>query len=77
MNETVSRPYWPTVAVFFRPILSLLLIPMAARLLGFRVRITPGTWKSVSSECRVLSGRGLCVGLITRPGGPTECGVSN
>jgi hypothetical protein len=28
---------------------------------------------SVSCECCVLSGRGLCVGLITRP---TDCGVS-
>jgi len=23
----------------------------------------------------VFSGRGLCLGLITRPGSPTECGV--
>ena len=30
----------------------------------------------VSCECRVLSGVGLCVGLITRPEDPTECGVS-
>ena len=26
-----------------------------------------GAWMSVSCECSVLSGRGLCVGLITRP----------
>jgi hypothetical protein len=39
----------------------------AARLLGLRVRIPPGAWMSVSCECCVLSGRGLCVGLITRP----------
>ena len=38
----------------------------AARLLGMRVRIPPGTWLSVSCECSVLSGTGLCVGLITR-----------
>jgi hypothetical protein len=33
---------------------------------------------SVSCECCVLSGRGLCVGLITRPEEcrPTKCGVS-
>ena len=31
---------------------------------------------SVSCECCVLSGRGLCVEMITRPGGPTEFGVS-
>jgi hypothetical protein len=32
-----------------------------------------GAWVSVSGEYCVLSGRGLCVGLVTRP---TECGVS-
>ena len=37
-----------------------------ARLLGLWVRIPPGTWMSVCCECCVLSGRGLCVGLITR-----------
>jgi hypothetical protein len=40
---------------------------LAARLLGMRVRIPPEAWKSVSRECCVLSGRDLCVGLITRP----------
>jgi hypothetical protein len=30
---------------------------------------------SVSCECDVLSGRGLCDGLIPRPGSPTDCGV--
>jgi hypothetical protein len=40
---------------------------VAARLLALRFRIPPGSWKSVSCECSVLSGRGLCVGLITRP----------
>jgi len=39
----------------------------AARLLILRVRIPPGAWLSVSCECHVLSGRCLCVGLITRP----------
>jgi hypothetical protein len=39
----------------------------AARLLGLRVRIPPGAWMSVCCECCVLSGRGLCVGLITNP----------
>jgi hypothetical protein len=48
----------------------------AARLLEMRVRIPPGAWMSVSYECCVLSGRGLCVGLITRPESRTECGVS-
>jgi hypothetical protein len=39
----------------------------AACLLGLWVRIPPGTCMSVSFECCVLSGRGLCAGLITRP----------
>ena len=39
-----------------------------AHLLGFNVRIPTGEWMSVCCECRVLSGRGLCVGLFTRPG---------
>jgi hypothetical protein len=30
----------------------------------------------VSYECCVLSGRGLCDGLITRPEESTECGMS-
>jgi hypothetical protein len=45
-------------------------VSMAASLLGLRVRIPAGTWMSVSCECRVLSGRCLCVALIT------QCGVS-
>ena len=40
---------------------------VAARLLGLRVRIPSGAWMSVCCECCVLSGRGLCDGLITRP----------
>jgi hypothetical protein len=31
------------------------------------VRIPPGPWRFVCCECCVLSGRGLCDGLITRP----------
>jgi hypothetical protein len=40
----------------------------AARLLGLWVRIPPRAWMSVSCECCVLSGRGLCNGLVPRPG---------
>ena len=40
---------------------------MAPRLLRSWVRIPPGTWMSVCCECCVLSGRGLCDELITRP----------
>ena len=39
----------------------------ATRLLGLRVRIPPGAWMSLCCECYVLSGIGLCDGLITRP----------
>jgi hypothetical protein len=39
----------------------------ATRLLGSRVQIPPEAWMSVCCECCVLSGRGPCVGLITRP----------
>jgi hypothetical protein len=42
----------------------------AARLLGLRVRIPPGAWMSVSCECCVLSGRGLCDELVPRPEEP-------
>ena len=31
------------------------------------VRIPPGAWIFVCCECRVMSGRGLCDELITRP----------
>ena len=41
----------------------------AARLLRLWVRIPPGAWMFVCCECCVLSGRGLCDGLITRPEG--------
>jgi hypothetical protein len=30
-------------------------------------KIPLGAWMSVCCECCVLSGRGLCVGLVTRP----------
>jgi hypothetical protein len=38
----------------------------AARLLILRVGIQPGAWMFVCCECCVLSGRGICDGLITR-----------
>ena len=38
-----------------------------ARLLRLWVRIPPGAWMSVCVECCVLSGRGLCDGVITSP----------
>ena len=41
--------------------------PAAARLLRLWFRIPPGAWMFVCWECCVLSGRGLCDWLITRP----------
>jgi hypothetical protein len=38
-----------------------------SRLLGLWVRIPPRAWIYVSCECCVLSGRGLCDGLVPRP----------
>jgi hypothetical protein len=38
----------------------------AVCLLGLWVQIQSGAWMSVCCECCVLSGRGFCVGLITR-----------
>ena len=38
-----------------------------SRLLGIWVRIPQGGWMFFSCEYCVLSGRGLCVELITRP----------
>ena len=40
---------------------------LAARLLRLWVRTPLGTWVSVCCECCILSGRGLCDALITRP----------
>ena len=42
-------------------------VAAAARLLRSWVRIPLGAWIFVCCECRVLSGRGLCDELITRP----------
>jgi hypothetical protein len=38
-----------------------------ARLLGSWLRIPPRAWMSVSCECCLMSGRGLCDGLVRRP----------
>ena len=57
-NISVCRSQWPR---------GLRRRSAAARLLRLRVRIPPGTWMSVCRECCVLSGRGLCDELITRP----------
>ena len=53
--------------VGFEPTISAGERPAAAHLLRSWVRIPPGAWIFVCSDCRVLSGRGLCDELITRP----------
>ena len=53
------RPQWPR---------ALRRRSSAARLLRLWVRIPPGAWMFVCCECCVLPGKGLCDGLITRPG---------
>ena len=49
---------------------------MTVRLLELRVRIPPAAWISDSCKCCVLSGRGLCVGLITNLEETYQSGVS-
>ena len=53
--------------VGFEPKISAGQRSQAARLLRSWVRIPPWTWIFVCCGCRVLSGRGLCDELITRP----------
>ena len=53
--------------VGFEPKISAGERPVGAHLLRSWVRIPPGAWIFVCCECRVLSGRGLCDELITRP----------
>ena len=55
---SVSRSQWPR---------GLRRRSAAAGLLRSWVRISPGAWMFVCCEGCVLSGRGLCDGLITRP----------
>ena len=61
-NRQISIP-----PVGFEPTISAGERPQAAHLLRSWVRIPPGVWIFVCCECRVLSGRGLCDELITRP----------
>ena len=64
-NRQISIP-----PVGFKPKMSAGERPQAARLLRSWVRIPPRAWIFVCCECRVLSGRGLCDELITRPEEP-------
>ena len=65
-HDTHNRQiYMPPVG--FEPTISAGERPAAARLLRSWVWIPPGAWIFVCCECHVLSGRGLCDKLITRP----------
>jgi hypothetical protein len=61
-NSQISMP-----SVGFEPKISAGGRLAAAHLLRSWVRIPPGVWIIVCCECRVLSCRGLCDELITRP----------
>jgi hypothetical protein len=61
-NRQISMP-----PVGFEPTITAGERPQAAHLLRSWLRIPPGAWIFVCCECRVLSGRGLCDELITRP----------
>ena len=58
LSKNVCRSQWPR---------GLRRRSAAARLLRSWVRIPPGAWIFVCCECCVLSGRGLCDEMITRP----------
>ena len=58
ISKPVSRSQWPR---------GLRRRFAAVRLLRLWVRIPQGAWMFVCCECCVLSGRGLCDELITRP----------
>jgi hypothetical protein len=45
-------------------------------LLGWRVWIKLESWKSVSSDCCLLPGRGTWVGLFAHPEVPNEYGMA-
>jgi len=57
LNAKSSRSQWPR---------GLRRRSTASRFLELLVRSPPGAWMFVSCECCLSSGRGLCVGLITR-----------
>ena len=61
-NRQISMP-----PLGFEPKISADERAQAAHLLRSWVRIPTGAWIIVCCECRVLSGRGLCDELITRP----------
>jgi len=66
-TELSSTPMWTCISILTPLTSTSKPVLVAARLLRLPVRIPPGARMSVSYECCVLLGRGLCDGLITRP----------
>jgi hypothetical protein len=66
LSSTLKMEVVSSSEIFFTIYEIMLAIPVATRLLGLRVRMPPWAWMFVSCTVFVLSGRGLCVGLITR-----------
>ena len=66
-TKVSSTPKWTYVSIFTSLSSTSKPVPVAARMLRLPVRIPPGALMSVSCECCVLSGRGLCDGPIPRP----------
>jgi len=62
-----SPLHFPTVPTTWPVVVAARSRTAAARLLGLWVCIPLGARISVSCECCVLSGRGVCYGLIPRP----------
>jgi hypothetical protein len=67
LDNCGTKWLWETRDVISRWYICKLPVPVAARLLRSWVRIPSGAWMFVCCECCVLSGRGLCDELITRP----------
>jgi len=66
MEVNVSRSQWPLSKA-----------QVYGRSPAGIVDSNPAGCLDVCCECCVLSGRGLCVGLITRPEESTDCGAFN
>jgi hypothetical protein len=67
LELVINTQYFSTVGLILSVPVVARSASAAARLLRLWVQIPPVAWMSVCCECCVLSGRGLCVGLITRP----------
>jgi len=69
--DKLGRLMTQAVVAYYQCCDKQLQIPVAARskawVCGCHLQGLQGAWMSVCCECRVLSDRRLCVGLITRP----------